>query len=200
MGGGLADLQPDLEQILSQLANAYEVLSSPPKQLRYDQTLARDEERKPANDGENRYPVQTVQTPPEVIADRKYHAGLNYYNAADFHHAVENLREAVRLAPSNIVYHKRLGQALTKNPRWRKQAEGHFLHVLEVEPYDAECYLELASIYEEKGLPTRAKKMYEQVLTLDPDDPIAREKLLTSDTPTVKSIFQKIIGKDVTPQ
>ncbi len=200
LGGGLADLQPDLEQILSQLANAYEVLSSPPKQLRYDQTLARDEERKPANDGENRYPVQTVQTPPEVIADRKYHAGLNYYNAADFHHAVENLREAVRLAPSNIVYHKRLGQALTKNPRWRKQAEGHFLHVLEVEPYDAECYLELASIYEEKGLPTRAKKMYEQVLTLDPDDPIAREKLLTSDTPTVKSIFQKIIGKDVTPQ
>ena len=200
LGGGLADLQPELEQILSQLAEAYEVLSSPPKQLRYDQTLARDEERKPANDSENRDSVQRVQTPPDVIADRKYHAGVNYYKAADYHHAVENLREAVRLAPSNTIYHKRLGQALTKNPRWRKQAESHFLHVLEVEPYDAECYLELASIYEEKGLPTRAKKMYEQVLALDPDHPIAREKLLTSDTPTAPSIFQRIIGKDVTPQ
>ena len=99
MGGGLADLQPELEQILSQLAEAYEVLSSPPKQLRYDQTLARDEERKPANDSENRDSVQRVQTPPDVIADRKYHAGVNYYKAADYHHAVENLREAVRLAP-----------------------------------------------------------------------------------------------------
>ena len=158
LGGGLADLQPDLEQILSQLAEAYEVLSSPPKQLRYDQTLARDEERKPANDSENRDSVQRVQTPPDVIADRKYHAGVNYYKAADYHHAVENLREAVRLAPSNTIYHKRLGQALTKNPRWRKQAESHFLHVLEVEPYDAECYLELASIYEEKGLPSEPRK------------------------------------------
>ena len=42
--------------------------------------------------------------------------------------------------------------------------------------------------------------MYEQVLALDPDHPIAREKLLTIDTPTAPSIFQRIIGKDVTPQ
>ena len=199
--GSLGDLQADLEQILSKLADAYEVLSSPPKRLRYDHALPRDKQREPANDrDENRDSVQTIQTPLDVVADRKYGAGMNYYNVADYHHAVENLREAVRLAPSNIQYHKLLGQALTKNPKWRKQAEGHFLRVLEAEPYDEECYLELASIYEENGLPTRAKKMYEHVLTLDPDHPIATEKLLTNDTKTETSFFQRIIGKNVTPQ
>ena len=40
-----------------------------------------------------------------------------------------------------------------------------------------DCYLELASIYEENGLPTRAKTMNAQVLALDPDHPLATEKL-----------------------
>ena len=198
--GGL-DLQADLEQILSQLADAYEVLSSRPKRLRYDDALARDEQTKAANDrDENRDSVQTIPTPLDVLADRKYGAGMNCYNVADYHHAVENLREAVRLAPSNITYHKLFGQALTKNPKWRKQAESHFLRVLEAEPCDEECYLELASIYEENGLPTRAKKMYEQVLALDADHPIATEKLLTNDTKPKTSFFQRIIGKNFTPQ
>ena len=196
---GLDDLQPDLERILSQLADAYEVLSSPPKRLRYDHALAQGEQQKPASERvENLDSVQT--TPPDVLADRKYCAGRNYYDVADYHHAVENLREAVRLAPSNIAYHKLLGKSLTKNPKWRKQAEGHFLRVLEAEPYDTECYLELAAIYEENGLPTRAQKMYEQVLTLDPDHPIATEKLSAQDAPTARSIFRRIIGKDATPQ
>ena len=38
---------------------------------------------------------------------------------------VSHLREAVRLDPSKIAYHKLLGQALNKNPKWRKQAETH---------------------------------------------------------------------------
>ncbi len=110
------------------------------------------------------------------------------------------MREAVRLAPSNIAYHKLLGQALMKNPRWRKQAEGHFHRVLEIEPYDVESYLELAVIYKETGLHMRAKKMYEQVLALDPDHELASEKLSTSDTPAGTALFRRLIGKDVAPQ
>ncbi len=197
---GLGDLQSDFEQILSQLADAYEVLSSPPKQLRYDHALAREQQREAAKDlGAKRDPAQMVQTPPAVIAEKKYRAGMSYYDVADYHRAVENLREAVRLAPKNIHYHKLLGQALAKNPKWRKHAEGHFHLVLKAVPYDTECYLELAYIYEEKGLPMRAKKMYEQVLELDPDHPIATGKLLPSDTPVATSILQRIIGRDITP-
>jgi predicted Zn-dependent protease len=100
----------------------------------------------------------STQTPPAVIAEKKYRSGVSYYEIADYHRAVENLREAVRLAPSNIPYHKLLGQALAKNPKWRKQAEGHFHLVLKAVPYDTECYLELASFMKKKACPGVPRK------------------------------------------
>lgn len=147
-----------LEEIVAKLAEAYDVLSSPPKRLRYDARLAREK-------GDKRELVGTLQTSPAVIAETKYRAGKGYYQAQDYHEAVENLREAVRLAPDKVAYHKLLGQALTKNPKWRKQAETHLRRVIDAQPYDAECYFELARIYEDGGLSTRARKMYEQVVS-----------------------------------
>ncbi len=115
--------------------------------------------------------------------------------AKDYHEAVQNLREAVRLDPTKIAYHKLLGQALTKNPLWRKQAETHLRHVLDAEPYDKDCYLELATIYEEGGLTTRARKMYEQVASLDPDHEVALQKLGFDGEAGKTAFLRKFIGK-----
>ena len=117
------------------------------------------------------------RTSPDVLAETKYRARRGCYQAKDYHEAVQNLREAVRLDPTKIAYHKLLGQALTKSPLWRKQAETHLRRVLDAEPYDKDCYLELATIYEEGGLSTRARQMYERVASLDPDHKVALKKL-----------------------
>ena len=85
-----------------------------------------------------------------------------------------------------------LGQALTKNPKWRKQAETHFQRVIDAEPYDQDCYLTLAAIYEEGGMLMRARKMYEQVAQLDPHHEIARSKL-GPEPEEKKAFFRKFI-------
>ena len=102
---------------------------------------------------------------------------MECYQAQDYHGAVENLREAVRLDPTKIAYHKLLGQALAKNPKWRQQAETHLRRVIDAEPYDQDCYLALAAIYEQSGMSMRARKMYEKVACLDPDHEVALKKL-----------------------
>ena len=135
----------------------------------------------------------TVQMSPNVLAENSYRAGLECYQAQEYHGAVENLREAVRLDPTKIAYHKLLGQALTKNPKWHKQAEKHLRRVIDAEPYDPDCYLALAVIYEQGGMSMRARKMYEQVALLDPDHEVALEKLALEPQAEKTAFFRKFI-------
>ena len=189
---GTVALRDQLEEILAKLAEAYHVLSDPPKRLRYDNKLSQTE-------GVDPELVGTIQTSPDVLAETKYRAGQGCYQAKDYHEAVQNLREAVRLDPTKIAYHKLLGQALTKNPKWRKQAETHLRRVLDAEPYDKDCYLELATIYEEGGLTTRARQMYERVASLDPDHKVALKKLGFEGEAGKAAFFRKFIGKTDDP-
>ena len=181
-------LKDQLAEILAKLADAYDVLSNRSKRLRYDNKLSQTE-------GVDPELVGTVRTSPDVLAETKYRAGRGRYQAKDYHEAVQNLREAVRLDPTKIAYHKLLGQALTKNPLWRKQAETHLRRVLDAEPYDKDCYLELATIYEEGGLTTRARQMYERVASLDPDHKVALKKLGFEGEAGKAAFFRKFIGK-----
>lgn len=116
--------QDQLAEILATLAEAYDVLSNPQKRLLYDHKLSQREGHDPALIG-------TIQTSSDALAATKYRAAQGSYQAKDYHEAVQNLREAVRLDPTKIAYHKLLGQALTKNPKWRKQAETHLRRVLD---------------------------------------------------------------------
>ncbi len=204
-------VQSQLEEILGRLSDAYEVLSSPPERLRYDNKLPRPEptsapepvsEEKSdstsdADEAETKPAVETtptVETSPEVIAEAKYRSGLGYFKDKDYHEAVVNLREAIRLAPSKPAYHKALGHALAKNPRWQHKAETHFQIVLDANPFDLDCYLALAEMYEVGGLATRAREMYEKAIAIDPDHEVANAKLHAGNQPS-RTFFQKLMGR-----
>ncbi len=186
---GDENMKSQLEEILRELSEAYDVLSVPPNRLRYDAKLVREKLV------DVKFVGATDQPSREVIAEAKYRAAKGHYKSKDYHEAVQNLREAVRLAPDKMAYHKLLGQALMKNPRWHKQAEAHFQQVVDAEPYNTECYLGLATIYEDGGLSTRARKMYEQVLTLDPDHEVALEKLKHHAGAGTTTLLRRILGK-----
>ncbi len=96
---------------------------------------------------------------------------MSYFNA------VQCLREAVRLDPEKSSHHKLLARALTKNPKWRKEAESHYRQALKKDQFDLECYLGLAEIYEASAMTSRAFKMYQIVLGFDPDNKVAGAKL-----------------------
>ena len=168
---------------------AYEVLSSDAERRRYDFSLEKIQARKPqtpvrpekaaANDQpalkEPEKPARTFDA--KQMARLHYGNGQKYYNQDRYHEAIAELQDAVRLDGANPRYHRLLGHALAKNPRWRHRAEEHFLKVLETEPFDTGTMLALGELYEKDGMDTRAHKMYEEALGMDPGNSRALEKL-----------------------
>ena len=111
-----------------------------------------------------------------------------------FFDAIQSLREAVRLYPKKS-YHKLLAQALMKNPLWAKEAEVHFRAALKMDQFDAECALGLGLIHEDKGMMTRAQKMYEQAATHDPDNEEVQTKLGTKKESSSLGGFKRFFGR-----
>ena len=85
----------------------------------------------------------------------------------------------MRLEPENARYRHWLATCLTKNPKWRREAEEHFLKAIELEQFNSSHYLGLGLLYQEVGMPKRAEAQFRQALQLSPGDRAANEALET---------------------
>jgi curved DNA-binding protein CbpA len=191
----LDDADGILDALYLRVKEAYEILSSETERRRYDFALSQKAERQaraqetaaanPAPKGRAQGPSPVPAPDPDSrrtftaqqTARIHYGNGERYFGDGRYHEAIEELRAAVRLDPSRAPYHRALGRALAKNPKWRKQAEDAFSKALELNRFDAESYVGLGELYHEGGLETRARKMFEEALAVDPDNVQALERL-----------------------
>jgi hypothetical protein len=199
-GLGVADPDGVFDELYLRVKAAYEVLTKETERRRYDFQL---EQRKPKTvKRPNPAPVKPAKTTPERTFSAEQMARIHFGNGQGFlsdgrfHEAVEQLREAVRLDGSRSEYHRALGQALAKNPKWRRQAEEHFLEAIHLNRFDATAYLELGTLYEEGGMSTRARKMYESALGVDPDNPVAIERLHAGSERGALEKLKGVLGRD----
>ena len=166
----LGDLRSELEEIVRKLMEAYATLSDPVIRRRYENSLQTEAPR-----GENVEPSSAPTSVPvvhedsasEKLAQNYFREATRAFQRADFHRTVSLMEEAVTL-DTKAAYHRLLGKALGKNPKWRKSAEEHLQKALDLEPFDFESYLGLAELYETAGLASRAKAMLSRALELDP--------------------------------
>ncbi len=193
----LEDADRVLDELYLRVKDAYEILSNESERRRYDFGLAQKTQREarahataaasPAPKGEpSRSHVSTEAVPKETYtmsqgARLHFGNGERYFAEGRYHEAVEELRTAVRLDPSRTEYYRALGRALAKNPRWRKQAEDAYARALEINRFDGETYVELGELYRLGGLESRARKMFEEALAVDPDNVNALAKLASGD-------------------
>jgi curved DNA-binding protein CbpA len=191
----VADADGVLDDLYLRVKDAYEVLSSETERRRYDFALCQKVERQaradataaanPAPKGRSQPSAPASAVDPgskktfttSQTARIHFGNGEKYFGDGRYHEAIEELRTAVRLDPSRAEYHRALGRALSKNPRWRKQAEDAFSKALELNRFDADSYVGLGELYHDGGLETRAKKMFEEALAVDPDNARALERL-----------------------
>jgi serine/threonine protein kinase/curved DNA-binding protein CbpA len=174
----LREVQGLLEELFAKVTVAYQELSDPASRRRYDgarQQKARAASEAAGDSGATGATPYTV--PNEVVAERHFQQGYMHFERMEYFDAIQCLRECVRMIPGEPRYHKLLARALSKNPRWRKEAEEHFMVALKANEFDLECLLGLAENYEAAGLASRASSTYERVLAYDPDNSVAREKL-----------------------
>jgi serine/threonine protein kinase/curved DNA-binding protein CbpA len=174
----LREVQGLLEELFARVTAAYQELSDPASRRRYDG--ARHQKARAsvaaAPDAGGQAPVSQPLSQ-EVIAERHYQQGYGHFERMEYFDAIQCLRECVRLMPGEPRFHKLLAKALSKNPKWRKEAETHFLLALKANEFDLECLLGLAENYDAAGLTMRALNIYERILAYDPDNPIALEKI-----------------------
>jgi tetratricopeptide (TPR) repeat protein len=194
---GLDDLKGSLEEIIAKITRAYDVLSDPVARRRYDNSLRTEAPR-----GEDRSPRQeTTATPKKTdpedaaknTAERYYKEAKKHFAECEYHLTAELLDVSLRLDPSNPSYHKLQGKALAKNPNWMKDAEDHFLTVLENDPSDVEGLVGLGDLYEAAGLARKAERMYFRALGLDPGNEELKEKLLAKKQPPKWMSWLKIL-------
>lgn len=184
----LDDADGVFDDLYLRVKDAYEILSSETERRRYDFGLSRKTESQarvqetaaanPAPRGKSTLEHAHTKTfTSNQTARIHFGNGERYFGDGRYHEAIEELRTAVRLDPSRAEYHRALGRALSKNPKWRKQAEDAFSKALELNRFDADSYVGLGELYHEGGLETRARKMFEEALALNPDNVHARERL-----------------------
>lgn len=89
------------------------------------------------------------------------------------------LREAVNIAPDNKAYRQQLVQVLVRNQKWHKEAEEHLNKLLEQDSVDANSHALLGIIYKAGGDIKRAISKFQEALSLDDKNKIAKRELKT---------------------
>ncbi|HXV62216.1 MAG TPA: DUF4388 domain-containing protein [Vicinamibacteria bacterium] len=194
----LDDPEGALDDLYLRVKEAYEVLSNDGERRRYDFSLQQRAGigRGPSRKNEERNIAKATYDPLEA-AILHYANGERFFHQQRFHEAIEELKNAVRLDDSRADYHRLLARALARNPKWKKQAEEHFQLALRLNKLDPLTYVDLGELYESSGLTTRARKMYENAVSLDPDNQRAHERLraLRGETSTGGKLWSRLRGK-----
>jgi tetratricopeptide (TPR) repeat protein len=94
----------------------------------------------------------------EVYFKEAKHAMLRQ----DYWRAIELLRVAVDERGDHAPSHFLLAEALSKNPRWRHEAENVYQRAIALDPRRREYYTALAKLYQDAGLSHRAESLERQ--------------------------------------
>ena len=194
------DLKNALDVIFSTLAQAYDTLKVPATRGSYDAKVFRLEA--PAGSSSDRpAPIAPTSGPPQPkLAELNYRQGRSHYDQQDYWSAVQAFRQSVRFEPQVARYRYWLAMALSKNAKWRREAEEHFLKALELEQFIADYYVGLGMLYKDAGMQKRAENQFKQALQLDPGNKVAQATLdiflaanakKGSGLDTLKGLFKK---------
>jgi tetratricopeptide (TPR) repeat protein len=104
-----------------------------------------------------------------------YRRAQQAYEASDYWNAIQLCHEAIDVAPDRAELYHLLGLALAKNPKWRQDAEKNLRIATNLDPWKADYFVALGSLYQEVGLHLRARKAFEQAKAVDPAAKVPEE-------------------------
>ena len=177
----LANLKSALDMIFAELSKAYDVLKVPATRANYESKIQQSKENAapppaPATPGSSGSSASNALGQ-QKLADLNFKQGRGNFDQQDYWSAIQAFRQCVRLIPESPQYRYWLAMSLTKNPRWRKEAEEHFLRAIELEQFNPHYYVGLALMYKEAGLPIRAEIYLKKALQVAPGNKAVQEAL-----------------------
>ena len=171
------EVKEALEIIFSTLSQAYETLKVPATRSSYDAKIFKLDSPNPTSEKQAPSGSSAAGPGQQKLAELNYRQGRGYFEQEDYWNSVQAFRQSVRLEPSNPRYRYWLAMALAKNPKWRREAEEHFLKAIEIDQFKAEYCAGLGALYKEVGMMKRAQSQFNRALELEPDNQAALEGL-----------------------
>ena len=150
-------LNHKMEELFSQVLDAYRTLTDAEARARYDAQLLVGGTTQKATAAEQR-----------EVARQNFLRGRALVEMGKPADAVKFLQNAVDLDPSRGEYWRVLAQIQAGNPRMRREAEANYIRAIALEPANAENYLRLGLVYRRLGEDDRAIERLRESLKWDP--------------------------------
>lgn len=156
-----------LKELMANATTAYKVLSDEHKRAAYDTQLAKS----------GAYQLRRTKTTSQDNLQECFQRATEYLRAKNFVGSVVWLRKCVEIAPEEAKYRALLARSLATIPQYRQEAIDEFQRAVELDPWNAVVLCELAELYEEMQMPSRARPLYAKILATDPRHSKARQRL-----------------------
>jgi curved DNA-binding protein CbpA len=164
-----AAIRKTAERLFTYITGAYATLGDPALRASYDETrIARDSRVEATLQAR-----AAVEVDKEKMAEALFVMGRSAFQNGDYAKAVEHLKECVWLRPDVAKFHHYLGSAQAEIPKHRKEAERHFLRVLELDRTAVATRIALGKLYLRVNLPRRAEAQFREALRWEPGNPEA---------------------------
>ena len=122
--------------------------------------------------------LSRVVLPPHEQAERYYKNGMMREELTEYTEALKFFYEAMQLEPQNALYVGSAARVMANDRSQARQAAELYNKAIALDPKRKELYQELGELLQRAGLPTRARRVFENGLQHHPKDP-ELERLLS---------------------
>ncbi len=179
-------LRSELAVIESRMVEAYLTLA----QVRGSDLTGRPDEpaafKEPQGMEDFLVRVEMDKTKTKVAIEENAKLAENYYSQAkkfvregDFYNAIQYGKLAMSYNPEDARFYFLIAECQVRNPdaRWQRMAEQNYVEAARLDQWNAEYRISLGRFYKRRGLKLRAKKQFEEALTLVPTHETALKEL-----------------------
>ncbi len=130
--------------------------------------------------------VELDKTKTKVAIEENAKFAENYYAQAkkfvregDYYNAIQYGKLAMSYNPEDARFHFLIAECQVRNPdaRWQRMAEQNYVEAARLDQWNAEYRVSLGRFYKRRGLKLRARKQFEEALTLAPAHELALKEL-----------------------
>jgi tetratricopeptide (TPR) repeat protein len=181
------EFRSELAVIESRLIESYLRLNEPERQETAAETAAHSRmEDLGADDLLVR--VEMDKTKSKLAQEKASRVAEMYYSKArkavregDYHNAIQYGKLAISYNEGDARYYFMLADCQVRNPgpRWQHQAEQNYTRATQLDPWNADYWINLGRFYKRRGLKLRARKVFEEALKLVPEHEQATKELET---------------------
>jgi curved DNA-binding protein CbpA len=172
------------ERLFAAITEAYATLSKAESRSEYDKTLSQASDKPSA---------ESTAASATAMARQNYLHGRTLYDKQEMVKALTFFEHAVEQDGGKEEHHRYLALVQSRNPRFRKEAEQHFLRAIELNPTRADNYAHLGVLYRKLGQEEKGLEYLQKALSWDAGNEIARSAL-GSDAEK-KGILKGLFGK-----